>query len=70
MTPIDLKESIKQEFVMPMLWNSYADDEKSVADTYIICTNCGFRFYGCSLGGVRILDMGMVSCSQCPENQL
>jgi len=33
-------------------------------------TNCGFRFYGCSMGSIRMMDMGMTSCSQCPENQL
>ena len=56
------------KIVMPVLWNAFGDDEKKVADTYIICTNCNFIFHGCSLGGIRMLDIGMASCSQCPEN--
>ena len=62
------KEWLKTECVMPMLWNAYNENEKAVANTYVICANCGFRFYGCSMGSIRMMDMGMTSCSQCPEN--
>ena len=59
-----------EEYSMPVLWDDSDDNDGALANIYIECINCKYRFYGHMHGMMDLFHAKTVSCMNCMENQI